>query len=123
VVDASALAAVVFEEAETDVVAPRLHRASVHAPALLKFELTNVAWKKMRRATQEDRAAILTALDTALDPRRGIIWHEVHPIDVVLIARATGLSTYDASYLWLAGMLGADLVTLDGPLGRVGDDV
>jgi len=31
----------------------------------------------------------------------------------VLLALRTGLTPYDASYLWLAGYLGADLVTLD----------
>ena len=112
VVDASALAAVVFEEPSSDDVAPRLQRAAVYAPTLLKFELTNTAWKKMR-APGADRDAVLTALDKALAPRRGIVWHEVNHTDVALIARETGLSTYDASYLWLAGWLGADLVTLD----------
>ena len=32
------------------------------------------------------------------------------------MAQATALSAYDASYLWLAGMLDADLVTLDKKL-------
>jgi predicted nucleic acid-binding protein len=32
------------------------------------------------------------------------------------MAKATGLSAYDASYLWLAGTLDADLVTLDKKL-------
>ena len=45
------------------------------------------------------------------------------PRDVVLTARATGLSAYDASYLWLAGFLGADLVTLDARLARAGESV
>ena len=51
-----------------------------------------------------------------------------NPIDVVLIANATNLSTYDASYLWLAGYLEADLVTRDralsvalDPLAGTGD--
>jgi len=29
------------------------------------------------------------------------------------LAATTGLTAYDASYLWLAGQLGAELVTLD----------
>ena len=33
-----------------------------------------------------------------------------------LLAKATGMTGYDASYLWLAGILGADLVTLDKKL-------
>jgi predicted nucleic acid-binding protein len=53
------------------------------------------------------------ALERALDDRWGVIWQDVDHADAVLVAQATGLSTYDASYLWLAGSLGADLVTLD----------
>lgn len=34
-------------------------------------------------------------------------------MDVALVAHAAGVTAYDASYLWLAGSLGADLVTLD----------
>jgi predicted nucleic acid-binding protein len=43
------------------------------------------------------------------------------PVDVVLIANATGLSTYDASYLWLAGYLEADLATRDRALAAAFD--
>lgn len=112
VVDASALAAVVFVEPEADAVAARLHRAAVYAPPLLRFELANTAWKKMRNPRSPD-AVVLAALEKALQPREGIIWHEVNHPDVILIARAIGISTYDATYLWLAGWLGAELVTLD----------
>jgi predicted nucleic acid-binding protein len=34
------------------------------------------------------------------------------------LAAATGLTAYDASYLWLARRLGADLVTLDKQLAK-----
>jgi predicted nucleic acid-binding protein len=34
------------------------------------------------------------------------------------LALKTGLTAYDASYLWLARRLGAELVTLDKELGR-----
>ncbi len=37
-----------------------------------------------------------------------VVWGEV-----VSLALATGLTAYDASYLWLARLLGAELVTLD----------
>jgi hypothetical protein len=62
----------------------------------------------------------LPALNKALDPRRGIEWHDVDHPGVVLIAQETGLSTYDATYVWLAGWLGADLVTLDKRLSNAG---
>ncbi|HEY7676589.1 MAG TPA: type II toxin-antitoxin system VapC family toxin [Candidatus Methylomirabilis sp.] len=38
--------------------------------------------------------------------------------EVVTLARETGLTTYDASYLWQARHLGGDLVTLDERVGR-----
>ena len=34
--------------------------------------------------------------------------------------RGAGLTAYDASYLWLAGSLGADLITLDKLLSGAG---
>lgn len=119
VADASALAAVLFGEPEADEVARRLDGAAVFAPDLLAFELASVARKKLRR--HPDRAEpILRALWTALDPRWGIEWRAVDHGDVVMLALRTGLTPYDASYLWLAGYLGADLVTLDRRLGRAG---
>jgi predicted nucleic acid-binding protein len=121
VVDASALVALAFNEPKGAEVARRLEGAAVFAPALLKFEMANAAWKKARR--QPDCAQpILAALATALDPRWGITWMEVDHAGAVLVSLATGLSTYDASYLWLAGILGADLVTLDGDLAGATED-
>jgi uncharacterized protein with PIN domain len=50
VIDASALAAVVFAEPSSDEVAARVDRAErVVAPALLWFELANTCWKKIHR--------------------------------------------------------------------------
>ncbi len=115
VVDASALAAVVFGEPGGADVSRRLEGAEVAAPTLLRFELANTAWKKARRQPK-DAPAIVAALTLALEPDWGIAWHDVQPGDVVLVAQATGLTAYDASYLWLAGSLGADLVTLDTKL-------
>ena len=39
----------------------------------------------------------------------------------MLLARATATTSYDASYLWLAAYLGADLVTLDKRLAAAVD--
>jgi len=115
VVDTSAFAALAFQEPEGEAVARRLEGAQVFAPTLLRFELASVARKKARRAP-EQAPAIVSALSTALDGQWGIVWRDVDPADIVLIAQATGLTAYDASYLWLAGTLGAELVTLDARL-------
>jgi predicted nucleic acid-binding protein len=120
VVDASALAAIVFQEDEEAEVSRALEGAAVFAPTLLTFELASTARKKIQQRPA-DAPAILSALARALDGRWNIAWHDVQPADVVLVAHATGLSTYDASYLWLAGSLGADLVTLDARLSAAGD--
>lgn len=119
VADASALAAVVFGEPGAEEVARRLDGAAIFAPDLLAFELASVAGKKLKRHP-ERAEAILRALWTALDPRLGIEWRAVDHGDVVLLALQTGLTPYDASYLWLAGRLGADLVTLDRRLIAAG---
>lgn len=120
VVDASAFAALVFREPAADVVRDRLEGATVFAPSLLRFELANTAWKKIRQQP-EDAAKIIAALAIALDERSELIWQEVDPADTVLLAQATGMTAYDASYLWLAASLGADLVTLDQQLAKAVD--
>lgn len=112
VVDASAMVALAFNEPAGDDIARRLDEAEVHAPTLLAYEMANAAWKKARRYPDQ-APAILRALMLALDPTTGIRWHRVVEPDVAVLSIATGLTAYDASYLWLAGMLGADLVTLD----------
>jgi predicted nucleic acid-binding protein len=120
VVDASALAALVFQEPEGDAMRRRLDGAEVFAPQLLRYELANTAWKKVTRQPA-DAAKILTALSLALGDKSGLIWQDVDARDVVLLAHATGTTAYDASYLWLAASLGADLVTLDDRLARAVD--
>ncbi len=89
------------------------------APELLKFELASVAAKKVRRCPA-DAAKIMAALAAVLGAACRIVWQDIDATDVVLVAQATGTTTYDASYLWLAGSLGADLVTLDAQLAAAG---
>lgn len=117
VVDASALAAIAFNEVGSDSVARRLEGAAVAAPLLLKFELANAAWKQIRRHPDRERE-ILRALAETLGPRTRIRWMDVDASEVAMLALSTGLTAYDAAYVWLAGMLGADLVTLDVKIER-----
>ena len=95
----------------------------MYAPWLLRFELANTAWKKIERDPADIAGEIIAALAIALDDRSGLIWRDVDPADTVLLAQATGMTAYDASYLWLAASLGADLVTLDDRLAKALDDL
>ena len=114
VVDASALAAVVFSEADGQRVLAALERAdTLTAPTILPFELTNTARTKIRQRPSE-AAALRDNLADALERR--IVLRRVDFLAVVDLALATHLSVYDASYLWLARHLGVPLVTLDKKL-------
>jgi predicted nucleic acid-binding protein len=113
VVDASALAALLFAEPEAETIAKRLADARLAAPSLLDFELTNVCLTKMRRQPS-DREAIRAAFSLLHRLRVETVAVD-HPA-VLNLAEATGLTAYDASYLWLARALDAELVTLDRKL-------
>lgn len=115
VVDASALAALLFGEPEGDAVAARLGDARLVAPALLGFELGNVCLIKQRR--HPDRKPALT-MAFELHHRLGVEEMSVDHAAALALAAQTGLTAYDASYLWLARQLEAELVTLDRQLER-----
>jgi len=113
VVDASALAAVMFLEPEAPRVAAALERQQWHAPAMLPFELTNIARTRMKRAPAQ-AALIEEALEDML--AHPISFDPVDFTSVLNLAVETGLTAYDASYLWLSRHLDAPLVTLDREL-------
>ena len=115
VVDASALGAVLFVEPEAAMVASRIDAASLAAPALLDVELASICLKKLRHHP-DLRPLILRGL--AARARFAIRLVEVDPTDVVTLAEDSGLSAYDASYLWVARRLGAGLITLDRKLAK-----
>ena len=110
VLDASAVAAVLFAEPGAEAVARRIAGARLVAPALLHFELTNVCLTKIRRHP-EQREALLQAFRLRIQLRVESV--DVDDLGVLALAEATDLTAYDASYLWLARELAAELVTLD----------
>jgi predicted nucleic acid-binding protein len=113
VVDASALGAIGFGETEGPAAGARLAGATLAAPAILWFEVTNIYLTKVRR-NPEKAESLLHMFRRTREVLVAI--HDVDYLAVAALARETGLSAYDASYLWLARQLGADLVTLDQPL-------
>ncbi len=115
VVDASALAALLFGEPEAGVIAGRLDGARLVAPALLAFELANVCLVKCRRHPAL-RDALLAGF--RLRHRLGVEEVAVDQDDALALSFESGLTAYDASYLWLARKLEAELVTLDKALRK-----
>ena len=80
------------------------------APALRDDELANVCLVKIRREPIQ-REALLAAYGVA--HRLPVETVAVDHVRVLEFAEATGLTGYDASYLWVARTLGGELVTLD----------
>jgi predicted nucleic acid-binding protein len=84
--------------------------AKLIAPTLLPYEMASICLKKIKQTPQQ--ASILkTALQMA-----DALAIETFPVEmaaVIDLARQTNLTTYDASYLWLARVTNAALVTLD----------
>ncbi len=112
-IDASAVAAILFNEPEAALVAKKVGSSSLVAPILLWFEVTNVCLTKLTIHAPQ-RESILHAY--ALLNQLEIEPTEVDYQAVLLLAEQTRLSVYDASYLWLAQTLGTELITLDQKL-------
>jgi predicted nucleic acid-binding protein len=113
VVDASALAALLFGEPRGPDVAEQLDGRVLFAPTLLRYEVSSVCRKKTI-----NNPGKVSQLRSALElfSRLGIREVPVPPSALVEAAAKSGLTTYDAAYLWLAKELGAELVTLDETL-------
>ncbi|HEY2149479.1 MAG TPA: type II toxin-antitoxin system VapC family toxin [Vicinamibacterales bacterium] len=114
VIDASALAALAFAEPSADAVIDEIEGHRLHAPTLIVFELMNVAWRRSRKQPAAT-ALFLEALDVL--EGLGLRFRGIDQEQVVKLGLETGLTAYDASYLWLARALRMPLVTLDRKLG------
>ena len=113
VIDASALAAMLFGEPDAEDVLEQVRGCTLAAPTLLPFEITSVCLKKLRRHPAQ-RAGLLRAFGMMV--QMGIADTTVDFREVLLLSERKRLTVYDAAYLWLARRLGADLVTLDRQL-------
>ena len=115
VVDASALAALLFGEPDADLVAERLGDAELLSPSLVRYELASVCLKKVRRYP-EQQAGLVAALE--LYPQLGVVEAEVPAAELAHLAERARVTAYDAAYLWVAEHIGAPLLTLDQELAR-----
>lgn len=113
VVDASVLAAILFNEPQAEQAIERIAGRRMLAPSLLGYELANVACVKARRAPEEkDRLTAALLLLRRLDLQQV----ECAPEAAYGLAVELGLSAYDAAYLYLARELGVGLVSFDAEL-------
>lgn len=115
VVDASAIASVLFGEPEGPTIRAHCRGETLVAPRLIDFELANAALKRIRREPSREPWVLAMLTGLAALPISRV---EVPTGEVVVLASRTGLSAYDASYLWLAMSCDAELVTLDQQLLR-----
>lgn len=118
VVDASAVAAVLFDEPEAAPVLASVAGRLV-APTLLRYELASVCTTKLIRRPAE--AQQIHARWRLLDSL-AIDYAEPDWVELPQLARRWALSAYDAAYLQLALKLDARLVTLDARLAGAWDD-
>lgn len=119
VADASVLAAIAFGEPRAEEATALLQDAVLHEPPLLAYELASVAHKKaLRYPDRVDAIAWALELVLALEIR----WVDVDHRAVFHLALEKGLTTYDATYLYVARSLGAPLVTFDVRLLAVSED-
>jgi predicted nucleic acid-binding protein len=120
VVDASAMAAIVFGEPEGRALSAHLRGQTLLAPALIDYEMANIAVTKSKRRP-EHRPLHEAALErySAL----GLTRVAVSAADACRIASETGLTAYDAAYLWVAASRDAELVTLDDDLARAAGNI
>jgi len=116
VVDASSVSALLFGEPMAARVAEALRGYRLAAPVLLDYEISSVCLKKIHLPPQH-REALLSAY--RLLPRLSVDRYGVDTEATMLLAEETGISVYDASYLWLSRSLRAELVTLDRRLASV----
>jgi predicted nucleic acid-binding protein len=118
IVDASALAAVLFDEPEAAPVMASVGGNPLLAPGLLRYEMASICAAKLRN---EPKQARLTLQRYRLFSGLDIEFAEPDWDTLPLLARHWDLSAYDAAYLQLALKRDAPLVTLDARLAGAYD--
>jgi predicted nucleic acid-binding protein len=121
VVDASVLAAVVLREPGWERLAGYLKRAV--APDLVVGEVANVVWKASavrRHITPEEGEAALKIFLTLLGRNLSLHGSSELVEAAYRLGVREGITIYDALYLALARLKGANLLTLDAEQVKVG---
>jgi predicted nucleic acid-binding protein len=120
VCDASVLAAMIFGEPGSAEARSLTRFRRLLAPTLLRYEMAHIAVRKVALAPDE-APRIQKAFAASLRVPMRLV--EPSWPTVVELARANGLSAYDASYLQVALALRVRVVTLDRRLARAAEDL
>lgn len=116
VVDASAIAAIGFEEPERSVVLDLVRHQELHAPPLIEIEVCNIYLRTIRRrpkSATELRRCVQMFFSVPILIRRP------ETLSALDLAESFGLDCYDACDRELAQQTGSQLVTLDKRLATV----
>jgi len=94
-----------------------------YAPELMIYELASAIFKAVKSKVLEPRdgADALRAVGSLGINLAQIPWQEAP--EILNLAIASGLTAYDAAYLWLSKKLNAKLVTADEELKRRGEAI
>ena len=114
VVDASAVAAMLFGEPDGPWVHKLVSEPPLIVPGIFHLELGNTCRTKCRRHPDEAEALLANWLDWNSEPP--VTAMITDPIATMQLARNHNLTFYDASYLWLAQDRTAELISLDNAL-------
>lgn len=118
VVDASLIAAAVFEEEHSRFARDILGgQTSLLAPDLILWELASITWKKAKRGYIDvgqlsEFDAVIAAFEIRTVPAMDLI----SPGRLAEVALNEELTAYDASYFFLCQGLRLPLATIDKPL-------
>ncbi len=112
VVDASALAAIIFGEPGFERIAESISRCPwTVTTSLLEFEVHNVGLVKARRREASEKEVLRAMREAVYPPTRAVDF-----AGAFQLASDHGLTFYDAAYLQLAVDLNVPLLTLDSQL-------
>lgn len=116
VIDASAIAAFLFNEPSAARLRKRLaNERTLHAPHLLDLEVTQVLRRAVGQGTLKETVAAARLTDLQLLP---LTRYSHTPFLKRIWELRTNVTAYDAAYIALAEALAAPLITTDKPLSR-----
>lgn len=90
--------------------------ANLFAPSILILEVTNALWQALRlkRLSEEDSQEALKTLGDTIITLYELDWRQAS--EVLDIACELGITIYDAAYVFLSNLIGAQLITSDTKL-------